>query len=100
MSSRQNGLYEFGPFRVDAAQRLLTRNGEAVTLDASGAEAQVVVGGHERAAAALFGRSLADGELPRPLDATPSEQRKASVDQMRNLVARLKRYEVWQRENR
>jgi DNA-binding winged helix-turn-helix (wHTH) protein len=32
MSSRQNGLYEFGPFRLDAAQRLLTRNGEAVTL--------------------------------------------------------------------
>ena len=32
MSSRQNGLYEFGPFKVDAPQRLLTRNGEAVTL--------------------------------------------------------------------
>ena len=32
MSSRQNGLYEFGPFRMDAPQRLLTRNGEAVTL--------------------------------------------------------------------
>ena len=32
MSSRQHGLYEFGPFRVDVAQRLLTRNGEAVTL--------------------------------------------------------------------
>ena len=41
---------------------------------------------------------LSEGELPLPLDATPSEQRRASVNQMRNLVARLKRYEVWQRK--
>ena len=41
---------------------------------------------------------LSDGTMPLPLDATIAEQRRASVNQMRNLVARLKRYEVWQRE--
>ena len=41
---------------------------------------------------------LSDGELPLPLDSTIPEQRRASINQMRNLVARLKRYEVWQRE--
>jgi Tol biopolymer transport system component/DNA-binding winged helix-turn-helix (wHTH) protein len=32
MSNRTNGLYEFGSFRLDAAKRLLTRDGESVTL--------------------------------------------------------------------
>lgn len=41
---------------------------------------------------------LSDGELPLPLDAPPYVQRKASVTQMRNLVARLKRQEIWQRQ--
>ena len=32
---------------------------------------------------------LSDGEFPVPLDATPNEQCRASVNQMRNLVARF-----------
>ncbi len=32
MSKKTNGLYEFGPYRLDAAQRLLTRARESVTL--------------------------------------------------------------------
>jgi hypothetical protein len=43
-------------------------------------------------------QTLADGTLPLPLDATVGEQRKASLVQMKNLVGRLKRQEVWQRQ--
>src|SRR5437773_12389264 len=32
MSTGGNELYEFGPFRLHTAQRLLTRDGEAITL--------------------------------------------------------------------
>src|SRR5438874_12243948 len=32
MSNQADGLYEFGPFRLDISKRLLTRDGEAVTL--------------------------------------------------------------------
>jgi Tol biopolymer transport system component/DNA-binding winged helix-turn-helix (wHTH) protein len=32
MSNHGNGLYEFGPYRLSAGQRLLTREGEAVAL--------------------------------------------------------------------
>jgi DNA-binding winged helix-turn-helix (wHTH) protein/Tol biopolymer transport system component len=32
MSSPANGLYEFGPYRLDAAQRLLTRSEEGIVL--------------------------------------------------------------------
>jgi len=32
MSIQASGLYEFGPYRLDASQRLLTRAGEGVTL--------------------------------------------------------------------
>ena len=32
MSLQTNHLYEFGPFRLDAAERLLLREGEAVQL--------------------------------------------------------------------
>ena len=41
---------------------------------------------------------LSDGNLPLPLDALPHEQRRASIAQMRNLVARLRNFEVRQRE--
>jgi Tol biopolymer transport system component/DNA-binding winged helix-turn-helix (wHTH) protein len=32
MSNQANGLYEFGPYRLDAAKRLLTRSGESIAL--------------------------------------------------------------------
>src|SRR5262245_29754678 len=32
MGSQQNQIYEFGPYRLDAAERLLMRDGEVVTL--------------------------------------------------------------------
>jgi Tol biopolymer transport system component/DNA-binding winged helix-turn-helix (wHTH) protein len=32
MSKQANGLYEFGPYRLDAAKRLLTRSGESIGL--------------------------------------------------------------------
>ena len=32
MSRRSNYLYEFGPFRLDAAEHFVWRNGEAVSL--------------------------------------------------------------------
>jgi hypothetical protein len=41
---------------------------------------------------------LVDGELPLPIDAPVFIQRKASIAQMKNLVDRLKRFEVWKRE--
>jgi hypothetical protein len=41
---------------------------------------------------------LSDGEMPLAIDAPAFIQRRASIAQMRNLVARLKRQEVWQRE--
>jgi hypothetical protein len=41
---------------------------------------------------------LMDGTMPLPIDATPYEQRRATIAQQRNLVARLRKFEVWQRE--
>jgi hypothetical protein len=41
---------------------------------------------------------LVDGTMPLPIDANPYEQRRASIAQMKNLVARLRKFEVWQRE--
>ena len=41
---------------------------------------------------------LEDGSMPLPIDATPYEQRRASIAQMKNLVTRLRKFEVWQRE--
>jgi eukaryotic-like serine/threonine-protein kinase len=32
MFNQANGLYEFGPYRLDAAKRLLTRSGESIAL--------------------------------------------------------------------
>ncbi len=43
---------------------------------------------------------LADGSMPLPLDATTYEQRRATIAQQRNLVARLHKFEAWQREQR
>jgi hypothetical protein len=42
--------------------------------------------------------SLVDGTVPLPIDATPYEQRRASIAQQRNLVARLRKFTAWQRE--
>ena len=41
---------------------------------------------------------LEDGTMPLPIDATPYEQRRASIAQQRNLVARLRKFAAWQRE--
>jgi hypothetical protein len=41
---------------------------------------------------------LVDGTMPLPIDATTYVQRRASIAQMKNLVARLRSFEVWQRE--
>jgi hypothetical protein len=41
---------------------------------------------------------LEDYSLPLAIDATPNEQRRASIAQMKSLVARLRRFELWQRE--
>jgi hypothetical protein len=43
---------------------------------------------------------LTDGTMPLPIDATPYEQRRATIAQQRNLVARLHKFEAWQREQR
>jgi len=32
MSHKSNHLYEFGPFRLDAGERLLLREGESISL--------------------------------------------------------------------
>ena len=32
MTNQANGVYEFGPYRLNAANRILTRGGEAVAL--------------------------------------------------------------------
>ncbi len=42
--------------------------------------------------------SLADGSMPLPLDATTYQQRRATIAQQRNLVARLRKFTAWQRE--
>jgi hypothetical protein len=43
-------------------------------------------------------QTLSDGTKPLPLDALPHEQRRGSLAQVRNLHARLVRYEQWNRE--
>ncbi len=39
---------------------------------------------------------LVDGTMPLPIDATPYEQRRATIAQQRNLVARLRKFTAWQ----
>ena len=41
---------------------------------------------------------LMDGTMPLPIDATPYEQRRATIAQLRNLVARLRKFTAWQGE--
>ena len=41
---------------------------------------------------------LEDGSMPLPIDATTYEQRRATIAQQRNLVARLRKFTAWQRE--
>jgi hypothetical protein len=41
---------------------------------------------------------LSDGTMPLSIDATPYEQRRASIAQMKNLVGRLRKFAAWQRE--
>ena len=41
---------------------------------------------------------LVDGTMPLPIDATPLEQRRATIAQQHNLVARLRKLATWQRE--
>ena len=39
---------------------------------------------------------LMDGTMPLRIDATPYEQRRATIAQQRNLVARLRKFTAWQ----
>jgi hypothetical protein len=41
---------------------------------------------------------LSANTKPLPIDATPYEQRRASIAQQRNLVARLRKFAAWQSE--
>jgi hypothetical protein len=41
---------------------------------------------------------LVDGTMPLPIDATLFEQRRATIAQQHNLVARLRKLAAWQRE--
>jgi hypothetical protein len=41
---------------------------------------------------------LEDGSMPLPIDPTTYEQRRATIAQQRDLVARLRKFEIWQRE--
>jgi hypothetical protein len=42
--------------------------------------------------------TLVIGTMPFPIDATPYEQRRASIAQQRNLVACRRKFTAWQRE--
>lgn len=44
-------------------------------------------------------KQLSDGKLPLKLDAAAFEQRQASREQQKNLLARLRRFEKWREEN-
>src|SRR6516162_1531913 len=49
MSNQANGLYEFGPYRLDEAKRLLTRSGESIGLAPKTFDLLLLlVGGHGR----------------------------------------------------
>jgi hypothetical protein len=41
---------------------------------------------------------LSDGTKPLPIDAATYEQRQSTIPQQRNLVARLRKFAAWQRE--
>jgi hypothetical protein len=41
---------------------------------------------------------LVNGTMPLPIDATTYEQRRTTIAQQRNLVARLRKFDIWQRE--
>ena len=60
MSNEQRHLYEFGPFRLDASERLLSRDGEPVSMPPKALETLIVLVRHQ-------GRLVEKDELMRTL---------------------------------